>query len=456
MTNKIKHGLAALLAITLISACRQSELPGSYAQGGLAEGNKLVSAVNDPCVMVLVPSVIKAADTNSETDKLILRYQNAVAQTSEPLAQLERLGWAYVAKARETRDVGYYTLAEQAAACIEIQAPESADALLLRGHVLHNLHRFQEAEAAAQRLVEQRGLWFDFALLGDVLTERGDLQKAAIAYQQLAEQRPGPQAYLRISQLRWLKGDLEGALQMMVKTVRATSPRTPEPAAWAHVRLAMLLMQLDQLAEADAALDSALLLQPGYPPALYTRGRILLAQHRASDAISLLRQAVQADPLPEFRWALYEALKITGQYRSANQQLAELQRYGAIEDARTFALFLATRGEQPETALRLALDELQLRKDVFTLDAVAWALSSAGKHSQAREYSRQALAEGTQDARLFLHAGVIAARAGDNYQAFELLSSAESIQQMLLPSERQQLNNEFAALQPLIHTLVDS
>jgi len=52
----------------------------------------------------------------------------------------------------------------------------------------------------------------------------------------------------------------------------------------------------------------------------------------------------------------------------------------------------------------------------------------------------QALSEGTADARLYLHAGVIAALNNDNKQARRWLEEATAIKQMLLPSERAQLD----------------
>ncbi len=444
MTKNIYHFMPGLLAVVLIAGCGQSEFPAG----------KVHTPLNDPCAMVLMPFSTTGSAAPSGTDKSIKRYQKAVSHTPESVPRLERLGWAFVEKAREIRDTGYYKLAEQTALCIEKQAPDSVESLLLLGHVLHNLHRFREAEDLARRLVRQRGLWFDYALLGDVLVERGALNEAIDAYQMVIDQRPGPQAYLRIARLRWLKGDLDGSLEMMSQAVRSTSPRTPEAAAWAHVRLALLLMQVDEFASADTVLTGALSLKPGYPPALHARGRLLLAENRPLDAVPVLMQAVQADPLPAFRWTLYEALQAAGKQGAASTQEAALRKHGAVEDRRTYSLFLATVGDDPETALHLALQELEQREDVFTLDAVAWALNAVKRNAEALDYSRRALAEGTQDARLYWHAGVIAARTGDSERSFELLSKARSTQQTLLPSEQQQLANEFAALQPRIPTLV--
>ncbi|MCB1675990.1 MAG: hypothetical protein KDI01_06850, partial [Halioglobus sp.] len=385
-------------------------------------------------------------------DRAILRYQQAALDASQPAPRLERLGWAYVAKARESRDPGYYKLAEQTALCLDSRVANSAESLLLRGHVLLNLHRFAEAEVLARRLTALRGQWVDFALLGDVLVDRGKLEEAIDAYQVVADRRPGPQAYARIARVRTLKGDQQGALQMMSLAAGSTSARVPEAAAWVHTQLAELLLQAGRLTEADSALSTALSLQADYPPALYTRGRLLLGARRAAEAVPVLVLAVEAEPQPAYRWALYEALREAGQFDAAMQQRTLLLRQSADEDRRTYALFLASTGEAPATAtaLRLALAELEQRQDVFTLDTVAWAMHAAGRHNEALRFSQRALTHGTRHARLFLHAGAIAARNGDGEQAAALLAAARAGQQMLLPSERTQLAEEFAALSPQI------
>src|SRR5436190_238772 len=81
----------------------------------------------------------------------------------------------------------------------------------VRGHVLHNLHHFLEAERLARSLVDERGSPRDWALLGDALMEQGKLPEAITAIQRLVELKPGTEAYSRIAQVRWLTGDLSGA-----------------------------------------------------------------------------------------------------------------------------------------------------------------------------------------------------------------------------------------------------
>ena len=112
---------------------------------------------------------------------------------------------------------------------------------------------------------------------------------------------------------------------------------------------------------------------------------------------------------------------------------------GSIADPRTHALYLATRRISLPRALALTQEELQARADVFTLDAHAWALAASGRIAEAHQSITRALAEGTQDARLFLHAGVISAAAGRDREARQWLGRAEQLRAMLLPSEASEL-----------------
>jgi hypothetical protein len=59
---------------------------------------------------------------------------------------------------------------------------------------------------------------------------------------------------------------------------------------------------------------------------------------------------------------------------------------------------------------------------------------------------KKALSEGTQDARLYYHAGVIALKSGQRQEAGRWLRKASSIRQMLLPSERAQLSQSVQKL----------
>jgi len=143
--------------------------------------------------------------------------------------------------------------------------------------------------------------------------------------------------------------------------------------------------------------------------------------------------------LPEYQWVLSEALRAAHRENEARTVEAEILSRGPASDPRTCALFLATRRERLDLAERLARQELKERQDVFTHDALAWALAGRGNLEEARSEARLALAQGTQDARLYFHAAVIASRAGDFSDAGECLNKALAFKSQLLPGELAQL-----------------
>jgi tetratricopeptide (TPR) repeat protein len=430
----MKHQSVVLtLLVTVIAAtasCRQPKAP-------LVRSDVAHAA----CAVALAP----AAQRN-ETDRDIARLQEQSRREPNPRQALEQLGYRYVARARVANDPGDYKLAEKTAECIESTSPDDASALLLRGHVLHQLHRFREAEQIARRLTVKRQFVLDYGLLGDVLMEQGRLTEAAQAYQKMIDIKPFYQSYARASHLRWLKGDLDGAIELIRKAIAAASPRDPESIAWAYTRLAGYELQRARLGDAARAADSALSYQPDYAAALLMRGRVFLAMKKTADAVAAFSRAAQLNPLPEYQWALGDALRLLGDHEQADLVERELTSRGAAADARTVALFLATRRAAVTKAVALAERELQTRADIFSLDALAWSLAAAGRTAEAHVTMTRALAEGTEDGRLFLHAGVIAAAGDRRAEARKWLRKAEALRSTLLPSELDELTKHLTKL----------
>ncbi|MDQ6623808.1 MAG: hypothetical protein M3Y86_10065 [Verrucomicrobiota bacterium] len=399
----------------------------------------------DPLRIALTP-----IDGDDAADVEIRALQNKVASSAEPNPLLERLGWAFVAKARLSSDPGFYKLAETAGQAILRTAPHDAGAELLLGHIDDAMHRFADAEKIARQLTSEREFVFDYALLGDALMEQGKLGEAVDAYQKMVDLKPCLQTYSRVAHMRWLKGDLPGAIAASRLAVSAGSPREGEASAWAHTRLALYQMQENEPAAASTSIDLALQLAPEYAPALLTRGKLFLSEGKSEEAIAPLERAAEISPLPDYLWTLADALRAAGKDDRAAVVEAKLMQTGAVSDPRTFSLFLSTRGKDPALAVRLATDELKNRQDIFSYDALAWADLADGHIAEACANMKRALAEGTQDARLFYHAGAIAAAAGDQSGAAEFLQKAQRTERLLLPSERAAIARQASADQSRI------
>ena len=101
--------------------------------------------------------VVANARGDAEIERLQKSFEATRALADAPLATknaesaraIERIGYRLIARARLSNDMGDYAVAEKAAECMEALQPGDPAVLLLRGHVLHQLHRFREAETAA-------------------------------------------------------------------------------------------------------------------------------------------------------------------------------------------------------------------------------------------------------------------------------------------------------------------
>jgi tetratricopeptide (TPR) repeat protein len=378
---------------------------------------------------------LAAVPGDGELDRQLRSAQDAVRERLD-VPRLERLATLFLGKARSGGDPGFYTTAEACAAVMAGLPNGEHPALLLRGHVRHALHDFATAETIARRLVGERGMFLDLGLLGDVLLDRGQLDAARDAYQRMLELKPCLQSYARAAHLRWLIGDLAGSRELLGLAANAGSRRDPESLAWVLARRAFVELQAGDLTAAERDADAALELLPEHPMARAMRGRTALAKCDHAAAIDHLQHAVEAQPLPEYQWALADALLAAGRPEAAHEVEAELLRTGEREDPRTFAAFLATRDRDPALALRLAKAEFAVRQDAHTLAVLAIAKLRSGDLAGADELMQRALAVGVADARLRLHAALVASRLGARTRLLEHLDAAEAGRTALLPSEQ--------------------
>ncbi len=172
-------------------------------------------------------------------------------------------------------------------ACVERALQAAAgdvDALHLRGLVLMDAHQFAQARALAQQLIarddDDVGAW---GLLSDAALEQGSLDEATKAAQRMLDLKPSILSYGRAAHLRFLAGDVRGALELYSLAIASGRPlRDREPSAWMMVEAARVFLTEGDYAGAEAGFDDALRELPGYAPAL--AGKRQVAQARAAKA----------------------------------------------------------------------------------------------------------------------------------------------------------------------------
>lgn len=435
------HHICRITGLLLaISGCSDDQ-----STSNLANRSQPV-ALTSPDIQSVACSIALSPISELDSTSPVVRYQNAVKQDKQWLVNLEKMSWGLIDLARQTSDTGYYTLALESARCMSEQQPDQVDSLVLQAHILNNLHRFKAAQFLAEQAVTKRGQWFEYAVLGDALMEQGQIQRAIASYQHMIDQRPGPQAYSRAAHVRWLLGDIDGAIELMVLAVQANQASQSENHAWAQVNLARYLFQKAEFESSRQLLRHVLNQHHEYPPALVLLGRIELAQNKYLAAIEALKTAVQHNPLPESQWLLYDALIKAGSVQQADKIRQSLQLTGAVNDKRTYALYLATVQSDNQFAVELANQELLSRQDIFSKDALAWALYQSGRVHDAMALIDEALSLQTADARLFYHAALIY-QANEKYQqASHLYQQAIALSHMLYPSEQNDFFNQSAVL----------
>lgn len=332
------------------------------------------------------------------------------------------LGDAYIQKARHTGDAATYAAAEQALRKALEFAPQFAPALRHLAYTFHARHAFREAAAAAaQAIALEPQDSHTYGILGDAYVELGSYAQAQDAYTQMLQLREDLYALSRLAGLKSLQGRPYEAIADLERAVRYGQAHRlpPESLAWVQWQLGNEHLALGRLATAEGCYQDALERVPGYYRARAGLAQVRIAQGRYAEGIQLSQQVMTALPSLEYAAALGDAYVKMGRPEEAQKHYALVEHIGRLQMAtqgmyqRELALFYADHEQHLDTALTLATNELAIRQDIYAYDVLAWCLYKRGRLHDAQEAMQQALALGTQDARLWFHAGMIAAGLGD-------------------------------------------
>jgi tetratricopeptide (TPR) repeat protein len=368
-----------------------------------------------------------------KADVRIQTAQAAIEQAPNKAEGYNLLASAFMQRARETGDFGFNARAEAALGrSLEVE-PDDYDASKLRAKLLLTYHRFTEALDVARHAQTLRPDDHDnYGAITDALVELGDYRGAIEAAQKMVDLRPDSASYARVSYLRFLHGDVTGAIEAMRVAVKAANPNDPEGAAWCRVHLGDELMNGNRKHEAEREYDSALIIFPAYPLALAAKARTRVAEGDLAGAIELYQRAQDRVPLPDTSMALGDLYTKVGRTQDAERQyelVNFVERDGAASStySRQLAMFWADHGERLAEALAVMQHERATRQDIYTCDALGWLLFKNNRIDEAKTAIDEALRLGTRDARLLYHAGMIYKALGDRDNAKRYLGSALEI-----------------------------
>jgi tetratricopeptide (TPR) repeat protein len=426
--NSVGRGLLVVLALLLALAPQKTHaqsVPQAVPRAGL----------------------FRAGDT-PEAEMRIRFLQDRIKKDPEDFVSYNSLASSYLQRLRETGDLQLLTCASRAAQrsleIVPVVRNPGGLAALAQTEIAG--HEFVSARDHALQLTGLSSGEKAYALLADSSLELGDYEAAINAVQTMERIDGGSNdaTAIRRARLAFLMGKVPTSRVSMANAIvflldRPTPPL--EALAWCYWQLGETDFASGEYEDAEKDYRRSLAAFPGYFRAFAGLARTRAARGDVPDAIRQYKLAVSVFPDPTFVAALGDLYKLSGRDRDAMKQyqlveyIARLSELSGVVYNRQLALFYADHDLSPAKAYANAVQEFLTRQDIYGADAVAWTALKAGKTAEAQTAIQQALRLGTQDARLFYHAGLIAQAAGDRHVAQQYLQKAK------------QLNPEFDALQ---------
>jgi len=380
------------------------------------------------------------------TDRLIARAQAGLIAHPGTVRSHTDLALVLMRRGRETSDALYSTYARDVLVAARGIDAQDYTLRVLWASLLMEDHEFTGVGELAIALAAERPSDPTPKLLrGDAALELGAYEDAFDAYQAAIDARPDLRSYNRAAYMRWLQGDFAGALRITELALQSGNAHDPESMAWCFVDLAAMYLHRGEIKPTLAVIDRALELVPTYVPAQALRGRALAKAGDHEGARRSLLAAIAERPAADDLFALVEVLEHVGDLDSARSTRERAEALAA-RDPRTWALFLARRGEDPEHALALAQQELEARQGIWSHDVHALSLLRAGRAADAKRAITKALVLGTPVATFHLHAALIEATLGNREAARAALDRSLALDATVDPPLVAELRQRLASV----------
>jgi tetratricopeptide (TPR) repeat protein len=362
-----------------------------------------------------------------------------------------QLAMAYIQESRVSGDHAYYDEASlKLLNEVLDKDPKNFDALCGKTTVLLSQHHFTEGLASAQNLVGQYpSAAFGYGLLVDANVELGNYTEAIKFADKLMSIRPDLRSYSRVSYLREIHGDYDGAKEAMTLAVKSGSIGL-EQTEWCRVQLGKLYEITGDLENATKHYQMAVAARENYPFAQAGLARIARKKGQNTEGVALLENANKSIIEPSFYDDLSDAYFVQNQRGKANEAAKTLIKMlgGNHNEAEAHATDKAIpeHGHYADKELAeayLKIDDLEHAlfhanleyarrpENIDINEVMAWVQYKSGAFDKAVPFIEKALRTGSQKPELLWKAGQIFLKNNQEKRGNELIKKALNINKNL-------------------------
>jgi len=417
--------LSGLISLALMHACTHSQANSKSTE---------LSASDIPELLARNPG-LGTPEERQNTLNVYAGLRKALEQDHMDIDPRIKLIQLFMLEARVGGEHGYYY--PEALKQIDILlsfSPPKEDrfyALSLKAGILLSLHKFPEALLVAQEARDLNPYNAQiFGALVDGYVDLGDYESAVEMSDKMISIRPDLRSYARVSYLREIYGDIDGAIEAMQMAVDAAYPGYEE-SAWCRLTLGNLYENYGRLDEAKAQYEQILKERKDYPFAIAALAGIATKKGDYKEAKKLLEEACSFIPEVSFYEQLVEVYQQLGEEEKAKETLAEVLEMLKDDTEKghnmglAFSRLYLHEYKDYQQALNYTLEEAKQRpKNIDVNQMLAGIYYQMGNYTQANEHITKAGVTDSQAPEYLCLKGLILRKMGKDIEGDVFIKKA--------------------------------
>ena len=310
--------LTLFMGLTMFSSC----------EGSMANTSNTKITIEIP-ELIQRNDKIRLGKEWDQVQNLYADQQNALRENPKDYEAMLNLAMLFVKEARVTGEHGHYypsalKMVDGILVNEEVDDDTKFRALLTKAGVQLSLHEFAQAKQIAVDALKlnPRNAQI-YGVLVDCYVELGDYEAAVKMADKMISIKPDIRSYSRISYLREIHGDVDGAMGAMKMAVEAGYPGTEET-AWAMQTLGELYHLYGKPSEAKKIFNTILASRKDYPFAVGALAQLEFDKGNLKEAKRIIDEAIAIIPEVGFYIQLAEIYKAEGLDKKFKETIDEV------------------------------------------------------------------------------------------------------------------------------------